>query len=99
MHIFTIQFWDTSLRDISYLPNYSTDPFQVGTLRKSFVYTGPEQIEVTHHLIAWLNNRFLPYFSTNPFLWEVSVSTCPEELRPYLILPDEQLTCNGAPNE
>jgi hypothetical protein len=95
MQLFTIQFWDTSLRDIEYLPSYSTDPFQGNALRKSFTYAGPSQIEITNHLIAWLNNKFLPYFDTNQFLWELSISTCPEELRPYLILPPEQLTYKG----
>ena len=64
-------------------------------LRKSFTYAGPEHIEVTYHLIAWLNNKFLPYFNTNPILWAISVSTCPEELQPYMLLPDEQLTYRG----
>ena len=95
MYMFTIQLWDTSLPDIYYVPGYSTNPYLVDYFRKSFTYTGPKHIEVTFDLIEWLNNKFLPYFNTNSFLWELSISTCPAELRPYLILPPEQLTYKG----
>ena len=98
MHIFTVQFWDTSLRNIYYTSEHSTNPYSISHTRKSFTYTGPEHIEITPHLIEWLNNKFLPYFNTNPILWAVSVTTCPKELQPYLVLPDDQLNYKGTPN-
>ena len=96
MDLFRIKYHDETQRTISYTQNCGTQPFYYTTeSRESFEYVGPEHIEVTPHLIAWLNNKFSSYFNTNPFLWAISVSTCPEELRPYLILPDEQLTYKG----
>lgn len=95
--LFKVKFYDGSQRIVEYSLGYSIDPFNTKGkgLRVSFEYIGPEQIEVTHHLIGWLNNRFLTYFNTNQFLWQISVLTCPEELQPYLILPDSQLTYKG----
>ena len=96
MDLFRINYHDGNQRTLKYAHYLATEPFYyVAESRESFEYVGPDHIEVTHHLIAWLNNRVLPYFNTNQFLWELSLSTCPEELRPYMILPDEQLTYKG----
>ena len=64
-------------------------------IRVSFKYMGPNKVDISDDLLGRLSRNFLPYFNTNPFLWELSISTCPEELRPYLILPSEQLTYKG----
>jgi hypothetical protein len=66
------------------------------TSRKSFKWVTPlNEFAMKDLYISLVKFRLLPYFNTNPILWAISVSTCPEELRPYLILPDEQLTYKG----
>ena len=93
--LFRIKYYDGSQRIVYFSQKYAIEPFANSKARVSFEYIGPEHIEITHHFIGWLNNRVLNCFNTNQFLWAVSVSTCPEELRPYMILPDEQLTYKG----
>ena len=95
INLFNIKFDDGSQRIISYSSDYPIMPINNPKSRISFCYAGPKYIEITPHFIAWINNRFLLYFNTNPILWAISVSTCPEELQPYLILPDDQLTYKG----
>ena len=45
--------------------------------------------------IKALQSSLLWRFNTNPILWAISVNTCPEELRPFLILEPHQLTYKG----
>ena len=93
--LFRINYSDGSQRIADYSPRHVITPFTSNQVRISFEYIGPEYIEITDHFIGWLNNRVLNCFNTNPILWAISVSTCPEELQPYLILLDDQLTYKG----
>ena len=93
--LFKVKLFDGSQGIVKYSRRDPLSTFNIGRRRVSFEYIGPEQIEVSHHLIGWLNNVFLNYFNTNQFLWQISVSTCPKELQPHMILPDAQLTYKG----
>jgi hypothetical protein len=46
--------------------------------------------------IKALQSSLLWRFHTNPILWAISLSTCPEELHPFLTLEPNQLTYKGS---
>ena len=94
-----ITYHDNSTRTVMFDEVSSTgwpSPNNYRAFRKSFKWLTPlNEFAMKDLYIDLVKHRLLPYFNTNQFLWELSISTCPEELRPYLILPPEQLTYKG----
>lgn len=91
-HYLTISYPDSSQNTIT-MGHYYTTPQTFFPC--SFIWTATNYQRPYPELITWITESFLPLFRTNKLLWAISVSTCPEELQPYMILPDDQLTYKG----
>ena len=94
---FELTYPDGSSRTVTsqYIPFYSGTSSNVKAV--SFKYIGDPKI-VNPASCELLAKYFCSQFHTNQFLWQVSLSTCPEVLKPYLILEPEQLTYKGSAN-
>ena len=78
--------------------SFSSSLFPAETLPIAFEYCplfSVIQAPLDPVFIKALQSSLLWRFNTNPILWAISLSTCPEELSPFLTLEPHQLTYKG----
>lgn len=51
----------------------------------AFIWHNPKAVNVTPKLIEWIEQEFRYIFNSDAFLWSVSSTTAPEDIKPHLL--------------